>query len=54
MIIFFLIFIYKGYAKVITIPRGARNILIQELSPSENTIAIGSGDGKIYYLNGQM
>lgn len=54
----FLIFYYNisfvGYVKVAEIFRGSRNVLIEELKPSANTIAITGPDEKHYYLNGDL
>lgn len=43
-----------GYVKVVTIPKGARNIVFEELHPSDNTIAVGPATGNTYYLNGDL
>lgn len=43
-----------GYVKVCLIPKGSRNIYIEELKPSENTIAVSSSDEKKYFLNGDL
>ncbi|XP_017770588.1 PREDICTED: A disintegrin and metalloproteinase with thrombospondin motifs 7-like, partial [Nicrophorus vespilloides] len=43
-----------GYVKVGVIFRGCRNVLIEELAPSQNTIAITGPDEKKYYLNGKF
>lgn len=43
-----------GYVKVVTIPQGARNIHVEELRASENTIAVGPAAGNTYYLNGDL
>ncbi|XP_065156708.1 A disintegrin and metalloproteinase with thrombospondin motifs 12-like isoform X2 [Atheta coriaria] len=44
----------QGYVKVAEIFRGSRNVLIEELKPSANTIAITGPDEKHYYLNGDF
>lgn len=43
-----------GYVKVVTIPKGARNIIFEELRPSDNTIAVGPAAGNSYYLNADL
>ncbi|KAJ8979150.1 hypothetical protein NQ317_016770 [Molorchus minor] len=42
-----------GYKEIVVIPRGARNIRIEENSYSENYISIGSALTKKFYLNGK-
>ncbi|KAJ8970173.1 hypothetical protein NQ317_016646, partial [Molorchus minor] len=42
----------RDYKKVATIPAGSRNLLIDELGPSMNTIAISDKTEKNFYLNG--
>lgn len=44
--------IYLDYVKIATVMEGARNILVEEVAPSENTIAVSDADGKHFYLNG--
>ncbi|CAH0553698.1 unnamed protein product [Brassicogethes aeneus] len=41
----------RDYKKIVTIPAGSRKIVIDELGPSENTIAISDKTEKNYYLN---
>jgi hypothetical protein len=43
-----------GYVKIATIPTGSRKISIQELQPSENTLALKAEDDKTFYLNGEF
>ncbi|CAH1118875.1 unnamed protein product [Phaedon cochleariae] len=40
------------YKKVATIPQGSRNVRVEELAPSMNTIAISDRSEKVFYLNG--
>ncbi|KAG5879484.1 hypothetical protein JTB14_013989 [Gonioctena quinquepunctata] len=40
------------YKKVATIPQGSRNIRIEELAPSVNTMAVSDKTEKVFYLNG--
>ncbi|KAJ3666032.1 hypothetical protein Zmor_001489 [Zophobas morio] len=42
----------RDYVKVATIPVGSRNVLIEELAPSMNTIAISDVSGSRFFLNG--
>ncbi|XP_056633400.1 A disintegrin and metalloproteinase with thrombospondin motifs 12-like [Diorhabda sublineata] len=42
----------RDYKKVATIPQGSRNVRIEELAPSVNTIAITDKSEKQFYLNG--
>lgn len=41
-----------GYREIVVIPRGARNIHVEEKYRSENYISIGSFYEKKFYLNG--
>ncbi|KAG8278116.1 negative regulation of cellular response to hepatocyte growth factor stimulus [Homalodisca vitripennis] len=41
-----------GYTEVAVIPRGARNIAVEELGSTRNYIAIGSATNSTFYLNG--
>lgn len=41
-----------GYTDFITIPKNARNVLIEELEGSKNYIGVGSASSDIFYLNG--
>ncbi|XP_072392013.1 A disintegrin and metalloproteinase with thrombospondin motifs 12-like [Diabrotica undecimpunctata] len=43
----------RDYKKVATIPQGSRNVRIEELAPSVNTIAVTDKSEKIFYLNGE-
>lgn len=43
-----------GYVKVATIPKGSRNVYIEELKPSDNTIAVSDADEKKFFLNGDL
>lgn len=45
---------FAGYVKVATIPKGARYIIFEEHSPSDNTLAVGPAAGNTYYLNGDL
>ncbi|CAH1113494.1 unnamed protein product [Psylliodes chrysocephalus] len=40
------------YKKVALIPQGSRNVRIEELAPSMNTIAVSDKSEKVFYLNG--
>jgi hypothetical protein len=40
------------YLKITTIPAGSTKISIEEMKPSANILALGSEDGKTFYLNG--
>lgn len=42
-----------GYREIIVIPRGARNIRVEEKGYSENYISIGSALSRKFYLNGK-
>ncbi|KAG5873731.1 hypothetical protein JTB14_035545 [Gonioctena quinquepunctata] len=42
-----------GYREIVVIPRGARNIRIDEKDHSENYISIGSALARKFYLNGE-
>ncbi|XP_071455802.1 A disintegrin and metalloproteinase with thrombospondin motifs 12-like [Hetaerina americana] len=42
----------NGYVEISTIPMHSRNILIEELEETENTLAIGADDHMTFYLNG--
>lgn len=48
------VFLFPDYKKIATIPAGSRNIEIEEISPSENTIAISDKSEKKFYLNGDQ
>lgn len=50
----FRVFLFLDYKKIATIPAGSRNIHIEELAPSENTIAISDKSEKKFYLNGKQ
>ncbi|XP_022900550.2 A disintegrin and metalloproteinase with thrombospondin motifs 6-like [Onthophagus taurus] len=41
------------YVKIVVIPKGSRNIIVDEKAPSVNTIAVSDEDNK-YYLNGEF
>jgi hypothetical protein len=40
------------YVKIANIPTGSRRILIEELKPSTNTLALMAEDDETFYLNG--
>lgn len=40
--------------KVATIPVGSRNLLVEEMEPSQNTIAIADASEKRFFLNGGL
>ncbi|KAJ8938423.1 hypothetical protein NQ318_011862 [Aromia moschata] len=42
-----------GYREIVVIPRGARNIRVEEKGYSENYISVGSAMAKKFYLNGK-
>ncbi|XP_050293603.1 A disintegrin and metalloproteinase with thrombospondin motifs 7-like isoform X2 [Anthonomus grandis grandis] len=42
----------QGYTKVVVIPSGARKVVIEELKPSGNIIAISDSSESKFYLNG--
>lgn len=41
--------IFVGYMKITNIPKSSKNIVIKEMSPFENTLAVGNVDGVIYF-----
>ncbi|KAH9370280.1 hypothetical protein HPB48_007383 [Haemaphysalis longicornis] len=44
--------LYAGYTEVGRVPKGARNIRVEEQGPSSNYLAVqGAGDGE-FFLNG--
>lgn len=42
-----------GYVEIVTIPGKARQIVIKEMTNSQNFLAIGKANSSIFYLNGQ-
>ncbi|XP_071564717.1 A disintegrin and metalloproteinase with thrombospondin motifs 7 [Temnothorax nylanderi] len=42
----------SAYVKIVTIPRGARNVLVSERKPSENMLAVKLEKDKTYCING--
>ncbi|XP_049792512.1 A disintegrin and metalloproteinase with thrombospondin motifs 7-like [Schistocerca nitens] len=42
----------NGYTKVVTVPTGSRHLSVEELGPTENTIAVSDEKGEIFFLNG--
>ncbi|XP_054287703.1 A disintegrin and metalloproteinase with thrombospondin motifs 7-like [Macrosteles quadrilineatus] len=42
----------KGYAELVVVPPGARNIHFEELKPTGNMIAVSAIDNKTFYVNG--
>ncbi|CAD7087043.1 unnamed protein product [Hermetia illucens] len=45
--------IIDGYVEIATIPKGARHILIEEMTNSENFLSIGKTNTSEFYLNGE-
>lgn len=45
--------ISEGYYKIGTVKMGARNVIIEEMGPSKNYIAIANADTTEFYLNGE-
>ncbi|KAG8273251.1 hypothetical protein J6590_025687 [Homalodisca vitripennis] len=41
-----------GYAPIATVPKGAMNVKLAEVHPSDNMIAVTAIDNQTYYLNG--
>jgi hypothetical protein len=40
------------YQEIVTIPAGARHIMVEEMKPSRNALALSAADRKTFYLNG--
>lgn len=45
--------ITEGYIEAFQVPPSARNVIIEEVSPSNNFIGIGSSTKAVFYLNGR-
>lgn len=45
---------HEGYTKIVTIPKGARNIFAAELKPSDNSLAIKLEKSGTYCFNGNL
>jgi hypothetical protein len=42
----------EDYQKIVDLPAGSRQITVEEMNASNSFIAVASGDGKTFYLNG--
>jgi hypothetical protein len=41
-----------GYQKIVVVPVGSRNVLLEELAPSRNALAVSDITEKRFFLNG--